>query len=140
MSHRSSPTPRPRRSPKTPERFGTGFDDGIVASETANNASIGGALIPLISMGIPGSVIDAMLIGALIIHNIQPGPMLFEHDTALVYAMIGSCLVSNIMMFIMMMSAIKPISLLMYVRKFYLLPAILVFLRRRSVRLQQPDL
>ena len=57
---------------KTPEKFGTGHEPGVVAAETANNASIGGALIPLITMGIPGSLVEAILIGALIIHNLEP--------------------------------------------------------------------
>lgn len=112
---------------KHPERFGTGFEDGIVASESANNASIGGALVPLITMGIPGSVIDALLIGALIIHNIQPGPMLFVNNPEMVYTMIAVCLASNVVMFALMTSAVKPISRLMYVPKGYLLPVIMVF-------------
>ena len=65
---------------KTPERFGKGAEEGIIASEAANNATVGGALVPLIAMGIPGSVIDAILIGALMIHSIQPGPTLFPHE------------------------------------------------------------
>ncbi len=112
---------------KKPERFGHGSEEGIVAAESANNASIGGSLVPLITMGIPGSVIDALLIGALIIHNIQPGPMLFVTNSKMVYVMIAVCLVSNIIMFIMMISAIKPISMLMYLPKKYVLPVILVF-------------
>ena len=74
---------------KTPEQFGTGSEEGIVASEAANNATVGGALIPLIAMGIPGSVIDAILIGALMIHSIQPGPTLFLTNTAIVWGLIA---------------------------------------------------
>jgi putative tricarboxylic transport membrane protein len=89
-----------------PEGFGKGSPHGVVASEAANNATIGGALIPLVAMGIPGSVIDVFLMGAMQIHGIQPGPMLFQNQAGLVYAIIGSCLTSTLMMFAMMMTLI----------------------------------
>ncbi len=116
-----------RNLSRNPEKFGKGSEEGIVAAETANNATVGGSLVPLITMGIPGSVIDALLIGALIIHNIQPGPMLFRHNPDMVYAMMSTCLISNIIMYIMMMAAVRPIAGLMYLRKAYVLPIILVF-------------
>ena len=61
-----------KSSSKQPEKFGTGHDEGVVAGEAANNATIGGALIPLISMGLR-SVVEAVLLGALVIHGLQPG-------------------------------------------------------------------
>jgi len=103
-----------RNMSKTPEKFGTGSEEGIVASEAANNATVGGALIPLIAMGIPGSVIDAILIGALMIHSIQPGPTLFITNADIVWAMIATCLVANVIMFLMMTGSVKWISKLMY--------------------------
>ncbi len=112
---------------KDPERFGTGHESGIVASEAANNATIGGALIPLIAMGIPGSVIDAILIGALMIHAIQPGPTLFLNNPEIVYAMIAACLLANILMYVIMTSSVGKIAQLMYVPRAYVLPPILVF-------------
>jgi putative tricarboxylic transport membrane protein len=111
---------------KTPERFGTGAEEGIVAAESSNNAAVGGSLIPLITLGIPGSVIDALLIGALIIHNIQPGPMLFRNNPEMIYAMIGTCLLSTFAMFAMMILAVRPLASLMYVPKSLIVPAILV--------------
>ncbi|MEM7012736.1 MAG: tripartite tricarboxylate transporter permease, partial [Verrucomicrobiota bacterium] len=66
------------------EDFGKGADSGVVASEAANNATVGGALVPLIALGIPGSVIDAILLGALMIHGLQPGPWLFEKSPEVV--------------------------------------------------------
>ena len=92
-----------RNMSKTPERFGQGAEEGIIASEAANNATIGGALVPLIAMGIPGSVIDAILIGGLMIHDIQPGPTLFMIHSDVVWAMIAACFVANVMMFVVMM-------------------------------------
>lgn len=69
-----------KKTSKHPEKFGTGFDEGIIAPETANNSCIGGAMIPLLSMGIPGSPPAAMLLGAFLLHGIAPGPMLeIEH-------------------------------------------------------------
>ncbi|MEM7255505.1 MAG: tripartite tricarboxylate transporter permease [Pseudomonadota bacterium] len=112
---------------KSPEKFGTGSEEGIVASEAANNATVGGALIPLIAMGIPGSVIDAILIGALMIHSIQPGPTLFITNGDIVWAMIAACLVANVLMFGMMTVSVKWISRLMYLPREYLLPIVVVF-------------
>ena len=112
---------------KTPEKFGQGSEEGIVASEAANNATVGGALIPLIAMGIPGSVIDAILIGALMIHSIQPGPTLFLTNADVVWAMIAACLVANVMMFLFMTGAVGFVSKLMYFPRGILLPVIMVF-------------
>ncbi len=112
---------------KTPEQFGTGSEEGIVASEAANNATVGGALIPLIAMGIPGSVIDAILIGALMIHSIQPGPTLFINHADVVWAMIAACLVANVLMFAFMTGSVGFISRLMYLPRAYLLPVVMVF-------------
>jgi putative tricarboxylic transport membrane protein len=112
---------------KTPERFGTGAEEGIVASEAANNATVGGALIPLIAMGIPGSVIDAILIGALMIHSIQPGPTLFLSNADVVWAMIAACLVANILMFFMMTGMVGFISRLMFMPRAFILPVVMVF-------------
>ena len=63
---------------KHPEKFGTGIMDGVVASESANNAGIGGAMIPLLTLGIPGDAATAMLLGGLMVHQIAPGPLIFD--------------------------------------------------------------
>jgi putative tricarboxylic transport membrane protein len=112
---------------KTPEKFGTGHDEGVVASEAANNANVGGALVPLLAMGIPGSPIDAILLGALILHNIQPGPLLFHTNGAFVWALIATYLVANVLMFFIMTFAARPIARLMTLDRALLLPAIFVF-------------
>ncbi|WMS43537.1 tripartite tricarboxylate transporter permease [Acuticoccus sp. MNP-M23] len=116
-----------RQVSRTPERFGTGHEPGVVAAETANNASIGGALIPLITMGIPGSVTEAILIGALIIHNLQPGPLLFITNPEVAYGVIASYLAANVVMVVMMLASISYIARLMYLPRAYLLTAILLF-------------
>jgi putative tricarboxylic transport membrane protein len=112
---------------RTPERFGKGAEEGIVASETANNATVGGALIPLIALGIPGSVIDVFLIGALMIHSIQPGPLLFIRNADVVWAMMATCLVSTIAMYLMMLGSCRYLYRLTQVPKSRLLPVIMVF-------------
>lgn len=111
----------------TPEEFGKGSEEGIIASEAANNATVGGALIPLIAMGIPGSVIDAILIGALTIHSIQPGPTLFLTNNDIVWGMIAACLLANILMFILMTSSVRYISGLIYLPKSFVLPIVMMF-------------
>jgi len=112
---------------RTPEKFGHGSEEGIVASEAANNATVGGALIPLIAMGMPGSVIDAILLGGLVLHGLTPGPLLFEHDPKVVYTMMGTVLFSNIFMFIFMAAAAGWLSRLADIPRSLLLPGVLVF-------------
>lgn len=116
-----------RQVSRTPEKFGTGHEPGVVATETANNASIGGALIPLLTMGIPGSVTEAILIGALIIHNLQPGPLLFTTNPEIAYGVIASYLAANIVMVILMLATITWIARAMYLPRPFLLSAILIF-------------
>ncbi|MEX0828321.1 MAG: tripartite tricarboxylate transporter permease, partial [Haliea sp.] len=111
----------------TPEQFGKGSPEGIVASEAANNATVGGALIPLITLGIPGSLIDAILLGALVLHNFQPGPLLFQTQPDLVYGIMGTALIANIAMFIIMCLAASWISKLVQVPAPVLIPIILLF-------------
>ena len=111
---------------RTPEKFGTGHDEGIVASEAANNANVGGALIPMITMGIPGSPIDAILLSALILHNIQPGPLLFLTNGDFVWALMAAYLVANILMFIIMTLSVRWIARVIVFDKAILLPVIFV--------------
>jgi putative tricarboxylic transport membrane protein len=111
---------------KTPEKFGTGFEDGIVASEAANNANTGGALIPMITLGIPGSPASSILLAALLMHNIQPGPTLFTNSPDVVGALMATHLLAHIAMYAMMILGCIWIARLMYVPRAYILPAIVV--------------
>ncbi len=81
-----------------PDEYGKGSEEGIVASEAANNATVGGALVPLISLGIPGSVVDTILLGGFIIHGIQPGPNLFNDNPGFVYTIFIAYLLANLVM------------------------------------------
>ena len=113
-----------KRASKTPEQFGKGSEEGIVASEAANNATVGGALIPLIALGVPGSVIGAVLLGALIVHGLQPGPLLFKQNPEAVHAIIGTVLVANVMMFGLMLAGARWIARLSALPQKVLMPGV----------------
>ncbi len=90
-----------KRSSKHPEKFGTGIPEGVAASEAANSSSVGGAMVPLLTLGIPGSATTAVLIGALMIHNLNPGPLLFKTNPEIVYSLFASLLVANFVMLVL---------------------------------------
>jgi len=83
---------------KHPEKFGTGILEGVVAPETANNAAAGGAMVPLLALGIPGSATTAVLIGGLMIHGIRPGPLMIFEQRELVYTIFVTMFLANIVM------------------------------------------
>ncbi|MBP85498.1 MAG: hypothetical protein CMJ64_02085 [Planctomycetaceae bacterium] len=116
-----------KASSKTPEEFGGGSEEGIIASEAANNATVGGALIPLVALGIPGSVIDAILLGALVLHGLTPGPLLFKDSPDVVYTIMATTLVANCLMAVFMLLAIRYLTYLMLAPRAYLVPIIMVF-------------
>ena len=111
---------------KHPELFGTGYKSGIIASEASNNAVIAGALVPMLTMGIPGDATTAVLVGALMIHGLQPGPMLFNNNAMFVYSTFSAVFFANLAMFIMMLVAIKFFIKALSTPKTYLLPFIVV--------------
>jgi putative tricarboxylic transport membrane protein len=84
------------RTSKHPERFGHGAVDGLMASESANNASTGGSMTILLSLGIPGSNTTAMLVAAFLIHGLQPGPLLLTQKPEIVYGIFVAMLLSNL--------------------------------------------
>jgi putative tricarboxylic transport membrane protein len=90
-----------RRISKTPERFGHGAIEGVAAPEAANNATAQGGFIPLICFGIPTTGTWAIILAALILHGLQPGPLLFERHAHLTWAIIGSMYVGNVMLLIL---------------------------------------
>jgi putative tricarboxylic transport membrane protein len=110
---------------KHPEKFGTGIIDGIVASETANNASIGGALVPLFTLGIPGDTVTAMLLGGLMIQGLVPGPLLFQNSGKIVYGIFAALLVANLVMLVMEFYGLRIFVKLLSIPKHILLPIIL---------------
>ncbi len=115
-----------KKSSKQSEKFGTGIVDGIVASETANNAAVGGALVPLLTLGIPGDTLTAMLIGAFMVHGLTPGPLLFAHSGNVVYSIFAALIVANIFMVIIEYGGMRIFVKLLSIPKYILLPTIMV--------------
>lgn len=115
-----------KKQSKYPDKFGTGIMDGLVASESSNNASIGGALIPLLSLGIPGDTATAMLLGGLMVHGITPGPMLFKTNGSLIYSIFAALIIANIMMLVVEFFGIRIFVRILSVPKNILMPIIVV--------------
>lgn len=115
-----------RNSSKYPEKFGTGVIDGVIASETANNAVTGGALVPLLTMGIPGDAGTAMLLAAFMLHGITPGPLLFNTHGNVIYAMFVILIVANIMMFLVQIWGLPAFLKLLEIPRNILFPIIMV--------------
>jgi putative tricarboxylic transport membrane protein len=90
-----------KQSSDNPGSFGKGNPEGIIASETSNNASTGGAMATMFALGIPGSGTTAMMLGALLLHGLRPGPRLFIHQMPLVYAIIAALFLSQFFMFVL---------------------------------------
>jgi len=81
---------------KHPEKFGTGISDGIIASEASNNANIGGSLITMMAFGIPGDAVTAVMLGALIVHGIQPGPLFVTANVKVAYGMLAAYFIAHL--------------------------------------------
>jgi putative tricarboxylic transport membrane protein len=86
-----------KKGSRHPERFGTGIPDGIIAAESSNNANIGGSLITMMAFGIPGDAVTAVMLGALIIHGIQPGPTFVTTNTAIAYGMFTAYFLAHVL-------------------------------------------
>ena len=112
---------------KTPEKFGTGVWEGLAASETSINASTGGAMIPLLTLGIPGSGATAVMMGAFLLHGIQPGPLLFSKAPESVYTIFVGMLVCNLIMILAGLVTAKFFSELMRVPENILCAFIITF-------------
>lgn len=115
-----------KNSSKYPEKFGTGIIDGVIASETSNNAVIGGSLIPLLTMGIPGNTVTAIFLGGLTIHGISPGPLIFQKSGQYVYGIFLALIVANVFMLIFERAGLKAFVKLLDIPKHLLLPIIMV--------------
>lgn len=111
---------------KYPEKFGTGIIDGIVASEAANNAGIGGAMIPLMTLGIPGDGVTAILLGGFMVHGIAPGPLLFTNHAGLVYTIFAALILSSVAMLLIEFYGLRVFIKLLKVPKHILLPIVFI--------------
>ncbi|MEJ9228525.1 MULTISPECIES: tripartite tricarboxylate transporter permease [Peribacillus] len=114
-----------KRISKKPEKFGTGAIAGVAGPETANNAASGGAMIPLLTLGIPGSGTTAILMGALMMYNVQPGPLLFEDHPQVAWGLIASMFIGNLMLLILNLPLVKVFAKIIETPKKYLIPIII---------------
>lgn len=116
-----------KRSVKNPTRpFGQGAQEGLVAPEAANNAAVGGAYIPMMTLGIPGDAVTAVIIGALYIHGLKPGPMLMIETPQLFWFIVGTLVLANLFLLVFGLTGIKLFAKLVETPKAILLPMILV--------------
>ena len=111
---------------KHPEKFGTGIIDGIAASETANNAATGGAMVPLLSLGIPGGNAAAVMMSALVLKGVQLGPLLLVNQPQYLSATFASMVVTNILMVIVAIGIAKVFAQILAVPYSYLGPIIIM--------------
>jgi putative tricarboxylic transport membrane protein len=112
---------------KNPEKFGKGAIEGVASPEAANNAAAGGAMIPLLTLGIPSSGTTAIMMGAFIMYNVQPGPLLFQDHPQLAWGVIASMFVGNLMLLVLNMPMVKVFAKVIETPTKYLIPLIIVF-------------
>ena len=122
-----------KRLSKTPEKFGTGMIEGVAGPETANNAYANAALIPLFTLGIPGSPTVAIIMGAFMMNGLDPGPFLFRDHADIVWGVIASFYIGNVMLLVLNLPLIP-----LWVRILEIPPAILYHLRARLLRRSAP--
>lgn len=114
-----------RRSPN-PKAFGTGIPEGVVAPEAANNATVGGALVPTLTLGIPGSPAAAVLLGALLIQGLAPGPKLFTEAPDLMYAVFISLFFINIVMLFIGLGTIRAAARIITIPQHIIVPTVML--------------
>ncbi len=115
---------RTTRNPETP--FGQGAYEGIVAPESANKGAIGGAFIPMLTLGVPGDAITAILIGALFIHGLKPGPMLMIETPHLFWMIVSMLIISNVALFVLGLLSVKPFAKVIEIPKSIIMPIIII--------------
>ena len=126
-----------KRWSKHPEEFGKGSPEGVAAPEAANNVVTATALVPLLSLGIPGSNSAAILLGGFLIHGLQPGPMLFQKAPEVVYGLYGGLFIANIAMLLIGLVILSPCMWLVNRPKPYLIAFILALVMAGVFAIQQ---
>jgi putative tricarboxylic transport membrane protein len=112
---------------KHPEKFGTGIPEGVAAPEAANNAACSGAMVPLLTLSIPGSAGTAIMLGAFLIHGLQPGPLLFMQQPKLVYSIFVGMFLANLSIIIFAKLFIRYFSKVIELPYNILGPGIIIF-------------
>lgn len=113
-----------RRSSKNPEKFGTGILEGVAAPEAGNNGATGGAMIPMLTLGVPGDAVTAVLMGALTIHGFQPGPLLFRDHPEIVYPVFAGMILAQFVMLMVGLAGARFIASLINIDRRILTPII----------------
>ena len=116
-----------KKTVKNPTRpFGKGAEEGIVASEAANNACVGGALIPMLTLGIPGDAVTAVILAAFLVHGLNPGPLLFSESPELFHLILAGGFIGSISMLILGITIVPRLSKIVLIPKKILLPVVSV--------------
>ena len=116
-----------KRTSKHSEKFGTGYEPGIFSCESANNATSGGALVPMLALGVPGDTTTAIIMGAIAMQGITPGPLLSIQQPEVFKTIIFIVFVANIVLFLFQISTIRFMAKIIKIPKFLLFPIISIF-------------
>lgn len=115
-----------KRFSKSPEKLRTGAPEGIAATESANSAVSGANLIPLLTLGIPGNLTAALLVGAFLIHGVTPGPLIFERDAQLVYGLFAAMIMANVLVLVIGSLGLRVFALTVKVPPYLIYPIVLL--------------
>jgi len=115
-----------KRTSRHPETFGKGEIEGVAAAEAGNNGVAGATMIPLLALGVPGDVITAVILGAFMIHGLRPGPLMFEQNLSLIYAIFMGIMLSSAYLFVIGKISIKAISKIANIPNNILYPGVLI--------------
>jgi len=113
-----------KRTSKHPERFGTGILEGVGAPEAGNNGAVGGAMIPMLTLGVPGDAVTAVLLGALTIHGLQPGPMLFRDHLDVIYPIFAGMIMAQFILLLVGLSGARIFARIINIDRRILTPII----------------
>jgi putative tricarboxylic transport membrane protein len=116
-----------KRWSKRKEEFGTGIPEGIAGPEAANNAATGGAMVPTLALGIPGSASTALILAALVMHGLKPGPHLLNETPEFLYAIFGAMLIANLAFLVIGFFGAKVFAQITLIPRTFLWPAVFVF-------------
>ncbi|MGH1483926.1 MAG: tripartite tricarboxylate transporter permease [Geminicoccales bacterium] len=115
-----------RNTPEPETPFGEGAKEGLIAPETANNAAVGGAFIPMLTLGIPGDAVTAIIIGALFIHGLKPGPLLLSETPHLFWFLVGNLTLANLFLLVFGLTGIRIFTKIVECPRAILIPLIVI--------------
>jgi putative tricarboxylic transport membrane protein len=126
-----------KRSSKEKEKFGHGSVEGLMASETGNNACVPGAIIPVLTLAVPGSAPAAVLLGAMLIHGVHPGPMIMQESPTFVSEVVAMVFLATVAMFVLGMTLVRPLVKVLQVPRSKLMPIVFILCMVGSFAIQQ---